>query len=406
MGQAVITRFRTRKTGVLFGFLAYHSERSHPREMLAELLWPEARGNASRNSLSQALSSLRHELSRSEQPIDEVLLADRATVQLHGNTDVAAFVQAVKTEGTQERRLEALVRGTALYRGELLPGHYDDWILAERSRLRDLFLQANHELVTLLRRVGDLRGAISAAHRGVREDSLSEAAMRDLMVAHFEAREPQLALRAYHELEANLEREVGTRPSSETRALARDIATATSSDAAPVALRAPATTATCVMVQLQRAEQPSPAVWTAAAASVRALIKNELTSRGGQIVHDGASSIVGSFSHPVDGLDSAVQIREEVRRRSWPDGTSIDARIGIDTFLLQAGGLGEVDIHSMAESLRAGEIVLSESTVGLVRRNLEPGLRIAELGPRRLNEAPERFYRLELTPALAQVGGE
>src|SRR6476646_6122909 len=88
-GEAVITRFRTRKTSALFGYLAVHRDRSHPRETLAELLWPESRGSASRNSLSQALTSLRHELSRSGEQVDDLLTADRSTVQLHGDTDVA-----------------------------------------------------------------------------------------------------------------------------------------------------------------------------------------------------------------------------------------------------------------------------------------------------------------------------
>ena len=36
-----VTHFGTRKTGALLAFLAYHLQRSHPREVLAELLWPD-----------------------------------------------------------------------------------------------------------------------------------------------------------------------------------------------------------------------------------------------------------------------------------------------------------------------------------------------------------------------------
>src|SRR5947209_3414557 len=37
----VVSRFRTRKTAALLAYLAYHRHRSHPREQLIELLWPE-----------------------------------------------------------------------------------------------------------------------------------------------------------------------------------------------------------------------------------------------------------------------------------------------------------------------------------------------------------------------------
>ncbi len=37
-GDREITRFRTQKTGALLGYLAYHLERTHPRELLMDLL--------------------------------------------------------------------------------------------------------------------------------------------------------------------------------------------------------------------------------------------------------------------------------------------------------------------------------------------------------------------------------
>jgi len=37
----VIARFRTQKTASLLAYLAYFRDRSHPRDQLIELLWPE-----------------------------------------------------------------------------------------------------------------------------------------------------------------------------------------------------------------------------------------------------------------------------------------------------------------------------------------------------------------------------
>ncbi len=59
--EMTVSRFRTQKAAGLLAYLAYHGDRSHPREELTELLWPEADPDSSRHSLSVALSSLRNQ---------------------------------------------------------------------------------------------------------------------------------------------------------------------------------------------------------------------------------------------------------------------------------------------------------------------------------------------------------
>src|SRR5437016_8761973 len=95
----VVTRFQTQKTGALLAYLAYYSQRSHPREELIELLWPESEPRAGRNKLSLALSSLRHQFEPPGVPAGVVILAHRTAVQLNPaaiNTDVAQFEVALR----------------------------------------------------------------------------------------------------------------------------------------------------------------------------------------------------------------------------------------------------------------------------------------------------------------------
>src|SRR5262249_15608375 len=46
--EANLSQFRTRKAAELLAYLAYHRRRSHPRELLVELLWPETEVDAGR----------------------------------------------------------------------------------------------------------------------------------------------------------------------------------------------------------------------------------------------------------------------------------------------------------------------------------------------------------------------
>src|SRR4051794_12159998 len=85
----VISRFRSQQTGALLAFLAYHSHRSHLREALIELLWPECDLEAGRNNFRVALSSLRRQLEPAGDPRSggltsgDLLLVSRTELQLN-----------------------------------------------------------------------------------------------------------------------------------------------------------------------------------------------------------------------------------------------------------------------------------------------------------------------------------
>src|SRR5581483_7297011 len=155
---------------------------AQPREALVDAFWGDLEPESGRNCLSRALSALRAQLEPPGTAAGSVIEATRATVRLveeTTTTDVAELRAA--------RDPEAVV---ALYRGELLPGLYEDWIAPERERLRAAFVRAARDAVSERRRRGDLAGAIDLARRVVGADPLDEAAHRALMALHAEAGEP------------------------------------------------------------------------------------------------------------------------------------------------------------------------------------------------------------------------
>src|SRR5919108_2952666 len=82
-GERVITRFKTQKVAALFAYLAFHLRQAHSREILIELLWPESEVPTLRNSLSVALSSLRHQFEPPGTPQGTVIRAGRLSVDLN-----------------------------------------------------------------------------------------------------------------------------------------------------------------------------------------------------------------------------------------------------------------------------------------------------------------------------------
>src|SRR5437867_1203312 len=95
----VIQQFRSQRAGALLAYLALYRDRSHPREALIEMLWPECEPEMGRMRLRVELSSLRKQLEPPGVPAGAVLLADRVVVQLNPaivTTDVAQFEADLK----------------------------------------------------------------------------------------------------------------------------------------------------------------------------------------------------------------------------------------------------------------------------------------------------------------------
>jgi DNA-binding SARP family transcriptional activator len=225
----VIEHFRTQKCAVLFAYLACHLQRSHPREELVELLWPESEPHAGRNNLSKELSWLRGELEPPGVTFGAVLPADRANVRLNPaavTTDYAQFEAALdaaeRARGSAERA-QCLAQAVEQYRGELLPAYHDDWILGPRQWLAEQYVQALSQLLTLAEEAEDLRRALNYAHRLVAADPLREGSHHELIRLLATAGQPAAALRQYLELERLLEQELSVTPDPTIRDLAQQI---------------------------------------------------------------------------------------------------------------------------------------------------------------------------------------
>jgi predicted ATPase len=131
--QGAPQRLPGRAATALLARLALAPDRAQPREVLIELLWPGVALAVGRNRLRQVLSTLKAQL---DAPADggstpgEVISADRLSLRLAGQQlrcDAVLFEAAARAG----RHGEA----AALYRGELMPGFYDEWIHGERNRL-------------------------------------------------------------------------------------------------------------------------------------------------------------------------------------------------------------------------------------------------------------------------------
>ena len=136
----------------LVTYLALRPNQSHSRQSLAFLLWPDS-------SDSQAFTNLRtllHRLNAVFPEASDLLVSDANALRWREGIalacDVNAFERAVEqaADAAPEARIEALRQAVALYTGDLLPDCHDEWVIAERDRLKQALFAALGQRVSLL----------------------------------------------------------------------------------------------------------------------------------------------------------------------------------------------------------------------------------------------------------------
>ncbi|MFI7608156.1 BTAD domain-containing putative transcriptional regulator [Micromonospora sp. NPDC049366] len=184
------------------------------RAEAAGTLWPGSHEERARANLRTMLWRL-HRLT----PDPLVVEDDRLTLADGVSSDVAALVaaSAVILAGAP-----ATSGGLPLATGELLPGWYDDWVLAERERLRQTRLYALEALAALLTTQGRFSEATQVALTAVQLEPLRESATRALIAVHLAERNIHEAVRRFELFRADLRRELGVAPTPWLERLLRD----------------------------------------------------------------------------------------------------------------------------------------------------------------------------------------
>ena len=225
-GETLITSIDSPRLQSLLAYLTLHRAAPQARARLAFLMWPDSTDEQALTNLRNAIHKLRHALP----DIDAFLRIGRQDIQWQAarpdvswTLDAQEFERALSRTNEAEQAQnfkaarEALTQAVESYQGDLLPGCYDEWIIPERDRLRQAFLQALDRLIGLLEGERNYAAAISMALRLLRLDSLHEATYRQLMRLYAASGDRASALRIYHTCATTLERELGAEPGKATR---------------------------------------------------------------------------------------------------------------------------------------------------------------------------------------------
>jgi DNA-binding SARP family transcriptional activator len=221
-GRTGRVQARSSRAVVLVAFLVVNAGSLQARQRIAGLFWPESTD-------AQALTNLRRELHHLRQVLgDESSLVVtprdlcwrdtqtcRVDVRVFATEREAALAAA--DAGGDDGILSHATAAVATYRGDLLPGVYDDWVLDARSQLERQCVDLCDLLRAARARTGDLAGAVDAARRRVQLQPLEEVGYRALMELQADLGDRAGAISTYHHCASVLERELSVAPDAATR---------------------------------------------------------------------------------------------------------------------------------------------------------------------------------------------
>lgn len=213
----------------LLALIALRREHQN-RSQLAFTLWPESSEHQARTNLRKLLHEFRQALPETGVFAEIGPKTVRWLPSELNEVDVLSFREA-NASGDFEG-------ASRIYKGDLLPSCYDDWVLAERAALSDAALTVHRQLASAAFERGDHLLAIRHAEAASNLEFTDETAIRIGLQAHRAIGDRTGAVRTFRRYADNLRRELAIDPAADLTALFKEICVDPSDPEHPPATRA------------------------------------------------------------------------------------------------------------------------------------------------------------------------
>lgn len=396
----------TRAAQSLFSFLVLTAGTPHRREKIAGLLWPDVTDENARRSLRQELWRLRKALnSQTSEGIgadsNEYLVAEELTITFNPAApywlDLAQFEAPVSGDET----LNDLTRQLALYKGELLPGFYEDWVLLERERVEQVFERKMQQLVELLVQQERWTAALEWGERWIAQGHTPEPAYRALMLAHGALGNPSQVTVDYERCVHALENELGVEPSEETRVLYDHLLKGAQLHLAPVQ---PSATVTFLFTDIEGSTRLLERLrehYAVVLHEHHEILRAAVQKWNGREIDTQGDAFFVTFARAADAVGCAVDAQRALSAHAWTGREVVRVRMGLHTGepLMATTGYIGMDVHRAArigDAGHGGQVLLSQTTRDLIVADLPENVTLRALGEHRLKDLkfPTEIYQL------------
>jgi len=215
--ETIAGAMQPRRLALLAHLAVVDGGRSHRRDIITAMFWPESDAERSRHALRQTIYALR-------QAGGGGLIVGRGQEEIGLGPDALTCDAVDFTALLESGHLEPAL---ALYQGDFLAGlhasgaadEFEDWLTGSRNRFRARAVTAATTLARRAEEAGELDAAAHWLRFAIGADPLKEVSHRGLIRVLLSAGDSRGARDAFQVLESRLKRDLDSEPSAETRAL-------------------------------------------------------------------------------------------------------------------------------------------------------------------------------------------
>jgi len=139
----------------------------------------------------------------------------------------------------------------------------------------------------------------------------------------------------------------------------------------------------------------------------RRILRDTFKEWNGREIDTAGDSFFVAFDRARDAVAAAVTAQRNLAQHPWPEGKAVRVRMGLHTGepSVTGGSYVGLDVHRAARICAAGhggQILVSQTTSGLVQHSLPEGVSLRDLGRHQLKDLPqpEHLYQV-IIPNLA-----
>jgi DNA-binding SARP family transcriptional activator len=234
--DVLIDRWESARGRTVFKYLVARRATAAPKEVLADMFWPDSEPELARRSLHQAIYCLRQTFKRLIPDIQVIQFSDD---RYQINPDMALWVdsevfsqeieqaRAHYAAGKVEQAMHAYAIAVDLYHAPFLAeDRYEEWTDEPRRANQAMYLEALHRLVRHHVERGEHPAAILLCQRALVEESCDEESHHMLMACYMAQGLRHLAVRQFQICANALKTELGLTPSEELEAFYRRVVAA------------------------------------------------------------------------------------------------------------------------------------------------------------------------------------
>jgi DNA-binding SARP family transcriptional activator/tetratricopeptide (TPR) repeat protein len=203
-----------RKSLEVLSYLLMNRSAPASREYLAFLIYPDDEESSARAKLRATLNDMPKILPA---PFANYVIVDSDKVRWNPDASLWLDVDAFEAAAADPQRLSTAID---LYRGDLLPQLYDEWIEARRETYRNAYVRCLDAAISAARSKADFPAAIEAARKALTLDPYREDVVRRIISIRYQSGDRAGALTEYDAFVKRLRSEMDAEPMAETIALA------------------------------------------------------------------------------------------------------------------------------------------------------------------------------------------